>query len=155
MNDIEKHIYFMNEAIQQAKLALMINEVPVGAVIVFDGKVIASGFNKRESNHDPLGHAEIYAIKEASALLGTWRLNGCQLYCTLEPCLMCAGAIVLSRLDSVIFASKDPKAGAFGSIANILDIKGLNHYPNVIAGVCQPEASELLSDFFRNLRKSG
>lgn len=143
----------MQKALGQAHRAFLSEEVPVGAVIVHQGKVIARGYNERETKQDPLAHAEHTAIARAAKKLGTWRLTDCTLYVTLEPCTMCAGAIVLSRIPRVVFGCFDPKAGACGSISNVLaDIK-LNHRPEVVSGVLEKECSQILKDFFKNIRK--
>jgi tRNA(adenine34) deaminase len=128
-------------------------EVPVGAVIVHHGKIIARGYNQRETKQDPLAHAEHTAIARAAKKLGTWRLTECTLYVTLEPCTMCAGAIVLSRIPRVVFGCFDPKAGACGSISNVLADQKLNHRPEIVNGVLEKECSQILKDFFRNIRK--
>lgn len=143
----------MQKALGQAHRAFLSEEVPVGAVIVHQGKVIARGYNERETKQDPLAHAEHTAIARAAKKLGTWRLTDCTLYVTLEPCTMCAGAIVLSRIPRVVFGCFDPKAGACRSISNVLaDIK-LNHRPEVVSGVLEKECSQILKDFFKNIRK--
>lgn len=142
----------MEQALCQARRAFALGEVPVGAVIVKDGKVIARGRNIRETKQDPSGHAELIAIRRAARALNSWRLLDCTLYVTLEPCAMCAGAIVLARIPRVVYAAPDPKAGACGSVLNILAEKKLNHQPEVTADVCAEEASGLLKNFFRSAR---
>ncbi len=149
MNDI----MFMQAAIEQAKIAESLGEVPVGAVVVCDGKIISSAFNTRETGKNALHHAECKAIDLACQTLGGWRLHKCDLYVTLEPCPMCAGAIVNARIKRVIYGANDLKAGAFGSVFNMNDLP-LNHKPEIIKGVCEEECSSLLTNFFANLRKS-
>lgn len=144
---------FMKCAIGRAKTAYRMGETPVGAVIVKDGKIIAGGRNKREKNKNALCHAELSAINSACKKLGGWRLCGCDLYVTLEPCPMCAGAIINSRIENVYFGAYDKKAGSFGSIADFNTI-GYNHKPNVEGGVLEEECSALLSDFFKELRNT-
>ncbi len=147
MND-EK---FMLIALEEAKAAALEGEVPVGAVIVKDGKVISTGRNRRENGKNALAHAEIEAINKACIALGGWRLFDCELYVTLEPCCMCAGAIVNSRIKRVIYGSQDKKAGAAGSVINLFALP-LNHSPSVTTGVLEEECSKILKDFFKNLR---
>ncbi len=142
----------MNEAITEAKSAGDRGEVPIGCVIVHDGKIIARAGNMRETDKNSLRHAEISAIDEACRVRGGWRLFGCTLYVTLEPCPMCAGAIVNSRIDRVVFGARDAKAGAFGSVLN-MNSYPLNHKPKIVAGVMESECRGLLSDFFSGLRK--
>jgi tRNA(adenine34) deaminase len=149
----EQHIYWMKQAIAEAKSAEAIDEVPIGAVIVKDGEIIGRGHNLRETAADPTAHAEMIAIKEASERLNAWRLTDCDLYVTLEPCPMCAGAILQSRIRRVIYASPDPKAGCAGTLMNILQDPRFNHRTEVVAGVLQEECSSMLSNFFRKLRK--
>ena len=143
---------FMKAALSQAKLAAKKGEVPVGAVIVRDGEVIARAYNTRETDKNALCHAEIKAIRKASKKLGGWRLTRCELYVTLEPCPMCAGAIVNSRIVSVYYGASDKKAGAFGTLFD-MNTMGLNHKPEIIGGVMEKECAGLLSDFFSELRK--
>ena len=145
--------YFMSLAIEEAKKASAIGEVPVGCVIVCDDTVISTAFNTRETGKNALHHAEIKAIDQACKTLGGWRLHKCELYVTLEPCPMCAGAIVNSRIKKVIFGASDMKAGAFGSVLNFNDFP-LNHKPEIVSGVCKEICSDLLSDFFADLRKN-
>ncbi len=142
----------MEQAIIEAKRALAIGEVPIGAIIVKDEVVIGQGYNQRESLQDPTAHAEIIAIKQAARTLGTWRLTGADLYVTLEPCPMCAGAIVNARLQQVVFGAYDLKAGAVSSLMNIVEDKRLNHCVQVMAGICEEACSQLLKDFFQDLR---
>ena len=149
MRDEEK---FMKEAIRQAKKAYALREVPIGCVIVYEGKIIARGYNRRNTDKNTTSHAEINAIRKASKKLGDWRLEGCTLYVTLEPCQMCAGAIVQARIDKVVIGSMNPKAGCAGSVLNLLEMDGFNHKVKITRGVLEEECSSMLSDFFRELR---
>lgn len=144
--------YWMGKAIDQAKVAQAKGEVPIGAVIVKDGAVIARGHNLRESMNDPAAHAEMIAIRKAAKKLSSWRLTGATLYVTLEPCTMCMGAVILSRLDRVVFGSYDPKGGAAGSLFDFSNDKRLNHSVILTPGVRGHETSALLSNFFAALR---
>lgn len=143
----------MSRALLQAQRALAHKEVPVGAIIVHNNKIIARGYNQRETKQDPLAHAEHTAIAKAAKKLKTWRLTDCTLYVTLEPCTMCAGAIVLSRIPRVVFGCFDHKAGACGSISNVLADPKLNHRPEIVSGILEKECSQILKDFFKNIRK--
>ena len=149
MRDEEK---FMKEAIRQAKKAYALREVPIGCVIVYEGKIIARGYNRRNTDKNTTSHAEINAIRNASKKLGDWRLEGCTLYVTLEPCQMCAGAIVQARIDKVVIGSMNPKAGCAGSVLNLLEMDGFNHKVEVERGVLEEECSTMLSGFFKELR---
>ena len=144
---------FMKEAIKQAKKAEAIGDVPIGCVIVHDGKIIARGYNKRNKDKTVLAHAELLAMKKACKKLGDWRLEDCTMYITLEPCQMCAGAIVQARIPKVIIGSMNPKAGCAGSVINMLDMKGFNHQVETVKGVLDVECSALLKSFFGALRK--
>lgn len=144
---------YMKEAIRQAKKARALEEVPIGCVIVCNGQIIARGYNRRNKDKNTLSHAELNAIKKASKKLGDWRLEGCTMYVTLEPCQMCAGALMQSRIDRVVIGSMNPKAGCAGSVLNLLEMDGFNHKVEVIRGVLQEECSIMLSDFFRELRE--
>lgn len=144
--------YWMGKAIAQARRAEAIGEVPIGAVIVKDGVIIARGHNLRESNQDPAAHAEMIAIRKAAKKLASWRLTGATLYVTLEPCTMCMGAVILSRLERVVFGSYDPKGGAAGSLYDLSDDKRLNHSVVLTPGVRGEETSAMLSGFFADLR---
>lgn len=146
--------YFMKQAILQAKKALLYNEVPIGCVIVHDGIIIARGYNKRITDKSTLSHAELNAIKKANKKIGDWRLEDCTMYVTLEPCQMCAGAIVQSRISKVVIGCMNPKAGCAGSILNILDNDNFNHKVLTITGVLEEECSLMLKDFFKELRKN-
>ena len=147
------HEKYMKDAIRQAKKAAALGEVPIGCVIVHDGQVIGRGYNRRNTDKSTLAHAEITAIKRASKKLGDWRLEDCTLYVTLEPCQMCAGALMQSRIDRVVIGSMNPKAGCAGSVLNLLEMDGFNHKVEVIRGVLQEECSSMLSDFFKELRE--
>jgi tRNA(adenine34) deaminase len=144
--------YFMRLALREAERALDHEDVPIGAVIVHDGEVIAASRNERELRGDPTAHAEVLALREASAQLGTWRLLDTALYVTLEPCAMCAGAIVLARVPRVVYATDDPKAGAAGSVLDVLGEPQLNHRPVVARGLLAGEAADLLRAFFASKR---
>ena len=133
--------------------AYALREVPIGCVIVYDGKIIARGYNRRNTDKNTVSHAEINAIRKASKKLGDWRLEGCTLYVTLEPCQMCAGAIIQARVDRVVIASMNPKAGCAGSVLNLLEMDGFNHKAEVTRGVLEEECSSMLSGFFRELRE--
>lgn len=152
-SEIDAH--WMNQALLQARIAKIKDEVPIGAVVVNNEGIVAAAHNVRESEHDPVGHAELLAIQRAAKALGRWRLSDCTLYVTLEPCTMCAGAIVLARIPRVVFSTRDPKAGAAGSLYNILAEHRLNHQPEVVEGVLESDSSEMLKDFFREKRKKG
>ncbi|MCI6242855.1 MAG: tRNA adenosine(34) deaminase TadA [Lachnospiraceae bacterium] len=144
---------FMKEAIKQAKKAYAIDEVPIGCVIVQNGHIIARGYNRRNTDKNTLAHAELTAIKKASKKTGDWRLEDCDLYVTLEPCQMCAGAIVQSRMRRVIIGSMNSKAGCAGSILNLLQIPQFNHQVEITQGILEEECSTMLSRFFRELRQ--
>lgn len=144
---------FMKEAIRQAKKAEVIGDVPIGCVIVSDGRIIARGYNKRNRNKTVLAHAELLAMSKACRKAGDWRLEDCTMYITLEPCQMCAGAIVQARIPRVVIGSMNPKAGCGGSILNLLQMKEFNHQVEVTRGVLEEECSEMLSAFFRKLRQ--
>jgi tRNA(adenine34) deaminase len=142
----------MQEALAEARAAAEAGEVPIGAIVVNDGQIVARAQNRVLRDNDPTAHAEIVAIREAARILGNYRLNGCTLYVTLEPCAMCAGAMIHTRLDGVVFAAADPKAGACGSVLNVLNHPQLNHKMIVEQGILADEASELLRSFFRERR---
>jgi tRNA(adenine34) deaminase len=150
--DLTSDEYFMGEALRQAKMACEADEVPVGAVIVRDGKIIARAFNQVELLKDATAHAEILAITQAANALGDWRLDGCTVFVTKEPCPMCAGAIVLSRIKKLVFGVRDERAGGAGSVFAITSAKGLNHSVEVVSGVKENEARDLLRSFFRERR---
>ena len=144
--------YYMKEALKCAKKAAMIGEAPIGAVIVRNGEIIARAYNRRETHKNALGHAEIIAINKACKELGGWRLIGCTMYVTLEPCPMCAGAIINSRIERVVYGAKDKKAGSLGSIVDLFSLP-YNHKPECVSGILEDECSAVLSDFFSKLRK--
>lgn len=144
---------FMKQAVKQAKKAYDKLETPIGCVIVHEDKIIARGYNKRNMKKNTLAHAEILAINKASKMLGDWRLEDCTMYVTLEPCPMCAGAIVQARIPRVVIGSMNPKAGCAGSVLNLLQQDGLNHQVEVTKGVLAEECSGLMTSFFRELRK--
>jgi tRNA(adenine34) deaminase len=149
MNDID----FMGLAIEQAKKAEKLGEVPIGAIVVTDGEIIGSAYNLRESQQRAVAHAELLAIDIACKKRNSWRLDNAVLYVTLEPCAMCAGAIVLSRIKRVVYGAADPKGGCAGTLMNLLDEKRFNHQTEVTSGILEERCSNLLTDFFRNLRK--
>lgn len=144
---------YMREALKQAKKAYALGEVPIGCVIVHAGKIIGRGYNRRNTDKNTLAHAEITAIKKASKVIGDWRLEECTLYVTLEPCQMCAGAIVQARIPEVVLGSMNPKAGCAGSILNILEMPEFNHQVCVTRGILEEECSKLLKQFFAELRE--
>ena len=143
----------MQAALQAAATAQQLGEVPIGAVVVYQGEIIGHGYNLRETSNDPTTHAEIIAIRAAAARLDSWRLLDCTLYVTLEPCVMCMGAIILARIPRLVFASRDPKAGAAGSIYNLATDRRFNHNIDVTQGVLDKKCSEMLSGFFKTLRE--
>ncbi|GLB62040.1 tRNA-specific adenosine deaminase [Cytobacillus sp. NCCP-133] len=144
---------YMREAIIEAKIAESLEEVPIGAILVLDGEIIARAHNLRESNQSAVAHAELLAIDRACKKLGTWRLENAVLYVTLEPCPMCSGSIILSRIKKVVYGAKDPKGGCAGTLMNLLKDERFNHQSEVISGVLENECGELLSSFFRKLRE--
>ena len=145
---------YMKEAIRQAKKAYKIGEVPIGCVIVYQDKIIARGYNRRTIDKNTLAHAELAAIRKASRKMDDWRLEGCTMYVTLEPCQMCSGAIVQSRLDRVVVGCMNPKAGCAGSILNLLQMKEFNHQVELTTGVLEEECSQMMKQFFKELRES-
>lgn len=144
----------MKEALKEAKKAELIDEVPIGCVIVKDDKIIARGHNQRETKQSPIGHAEIVAINKASKKLKSWRLEGCDIYVTLEPCIMCSGAIIQSRINKVYYGASDPKGGALGSSINVLEANNINHHPEVVSGVLKEECSSIITNYFKAKRQS-
>lgn len=150
----ELDAYFMGEAIAQAKLAWAAGEVPVGAVLVKDGEIIARGFNQPIGEHDPSAHAEIVTLRQAGEILGNYRLPDCQLYVTLEPCVMCSGAMMHARLSRIVFGAHDHKTGACGSIVNLFQEEKLNHHATVVSGVLAEDCVQLLKDFFAERRRA-
>jgi tRNA(adenine34) deaminase len=143
----------MMEALAEARRAAGIGEVPIGAVVVRDGVVVGRGHNRRETDGDPLAHAEILAIRQAASVAGGWRLAGCTMYVTLEPCAMCAGALVNSRVERLVYGAPDPKAGYCGTLGNVVQDPRLNHRLEVMAGVMESESAALLRGFFASLRR--
>lgn len=150
MNQNEK---YMREAIRQAKKAYALGEVPIGCVIEYDGKIIGRGYNRRTIDKNTLAHAELMAIKKASKKMGDWRLEDCTMYVTLEPCQMCSGAIVQSRMKKVVIGCMNPKAGCAGSILNLLQMEAFNHQVELEIGVLGDECSQMMKQFFRELRE--
>ncbi len=144
--------FFMAQALEQARQARRLDEVPIGAVVVFEGRVIASAGNRRETDADPAGHAEFLALKQAARVLGVWRLSGCTVYVTLEPCIMCAGLMHQARIERCVFGAFDPKAGALGSLYHVHNDERLNHQFDVTVGVCESECARLLKEFFAKKR---
>ncbi|MCR4991010.1 MAG: tRNA adenosine(34) deaminase TadA [Lachnospiraceae bacterium] len=143
---------YMKKALAEAQKAYALGEVPIGCVIVYEGKIIGRGYNRRNTDKNTLSHAEITAINKASKKMGDWRLEGCTLYVTLEPCQMCSGAIVQARIDRVVIGTMNPKAGCAGSILNILDMKEFNHQVETVTGVLREECTDMLQTFFKELR---
>lgn len=150
---VSQHEKYMKEAIKQAKKARELGEVPIGCVVVKDDMIIGRGYNRRNTDKSALSHAEIAAIKKASKKLDDWRLEGCTLYVTLEPCQMCAGAIVQARVSEVVIGCMSPKSGCAGSVVNLLQMDEFNHQVFLVKGVMEKECSTMLSDFFREMRK--
>lgn len=145
---------YMREALVEAQKAYELGEIPIGAVLVHDGQIISRHHNRREMNHDATAHAEMLVIREACDILERWRLTGCTLYVTIEPCPMCAGAIINSRIDRVVYGASDYKGGAVESLFNVLSHPGLNHEPAVMSGVLADECSQIMKDFFKMWRKT-
>ena len=150
---MDKDIKYMKLALKEAKKAELIDEVPIGCVIVKNDKIIARGFNRRETRKMATSHAEIEAINKANKKLGAWRLEECDIYITIEPCIMCAGAIIQSRFKRVVFGANDYKGGAFGSSINVLEASNINHHPEVVKGVLEKECSSLISEYFKKKRE--
>lgn len=153
LTEVAPDHYFMQAALAEATIAEDLGEVPVGAVVVYDGRIIGRGYNLRETSNDPTTHAEMIAIRQAAAQLNSWRLLDCTLYVTLEPCVMCMGAIILARIPRLVYGCRDPRVGAAGSIYNLAEDDRFNHNVDVTEGVLQTECSRQLSDFFRRLRE--
>lgn len=149
---MNQHEKYMKEALKLAKKAYTLGEVPIGCVIVYEDKIIGRGYNRRKTDKNTLSHAEITAINKASKKMGDWRLEGCTLYVTLEPCQMCAGAIVQARIPTVYMGCMNPKAGCAGSILNILNMPEFNHQVEVHSGILEEECSRMLKNFFKELR---
>ena len=149
MNKDEK---YMLEALKEAELAKLEDEVPIGCVVVKDDQIIARAHNQRDKSNNPLGHAETLAIKQASETLNDWQLVDCDLYVTIEPCIMCAGAIIQSRIKKVIYGAPDLRGGAFGSSINVLEAKNINHRPEIVSGVLFQECASIIKDYFKSKR---
>ena len=152
---MQTHEFYMRQALEEARAAAAIGEVPIGAAVVCDGQVVAVGSNRREIDADPTAHAEMIAVREAARVLGRWRLEGCTVYVTLEPCPMCAGALHAARVDRCVYGAVDPKAGALGTLYDIASDERLNHRYDVVAGVLADESAALLREFFMRLRARG
>ena len=150
---MNRDVKYMKLALKEAKKAELIDEVPIGCVIVKNDKVIARGFNRRESKRMAISHAEIEAINKANKKLNAWRLEDCEIFITVEPCIMCAGAIIQARFKRVVFGAKDCKGGAFGTSIDVIKAENINHHPEVISGVLVEECSSLISNYFKNKRE--
>lgn len=150
---VNKEEKYMRAAIREARKAYALQEVPIGCVIVYEDKIIARGYNRRNTDRNTIAHAEMSAIKKASKKLGDWRLEGCTMYVTLEPCQMCAGAIVQARMDGVVIGSMNPKAGCAGSVLNLLEVPAFNHQVKITKGVLEEDCTAMLSTFFKELRE--
>lgn len=150
---MEKHIEFMEQALIEAGKAYELDETPIGAIIVYQDEIIARACNRRNTDKNSLSHAEILAIDKACKKIGDWRLEECTMYITLEPCPMCAGAIVQARIPRVVYGASSPKAGFAGSVINILQMEELNHRCEIVAGICEEKSSQLLKDYFRKMRE--
>ena len=150
---MDNYSKYMLEALKEAELAKLEDEVPIGCVIVKDNQIIARAHNQREITNNPLGHAETLAIKKASEVLNDWQLVDCDLYVTIEPCIMCGGAIIQSRIRKVIYGAPDLKGGAFGSSINILDAQNINHRPEIVKGILEEECTKIIKDYFKSKRK--
>ena len=144
---------FMLQALKEAEKSAALDEVPVGAVIVKDNKIIARGHNLREKTHDPTSHAEIVAVRKACKKLNSWRLEGCSIYVTIEPCAMCAGTLLWSRIERIVFGANDPKGGALGSSFELFRVKNINHHPEITKGVLGDRCGSLISNFFKKKRE--
>lgn len=147
-----EHLFFMEEAIKEAEEAAKLGEVPIGAVVVCNGQIVGRGHNLREQEHDPTAHAEICALRQAGQTLGSWRLANCTLYVTMEPCPMCCGALINSRVDTVVYGACEPRFGSAGSQLNLLQFPGFNHNVHIVGPVDQERCSKLMKDFFAQLR---
>ena len=150
---MDNYVKYMLEALKEAELAKLEDEVPIGCVIVKDDQIIARAHNQREATNNPLGHAETLAIKKASEVLNDWQLVDCDLYVTIEPCIMCGGAIIQSRIRKVIYGAPDLKGGAFGSSINILDAQNINHRPEIVKGILEEECTKIIKDYFKSKRE--
>ncbi|MBQ2014994.1 MAG: tRNA adenosine(34) deaminase TadA [Peptococcaceae bacterium] len=150
---MDEHLLFLEEAIKEAELAAAIGEVPIGAVVVCNGEIVGRGHNLRERDNDPTAHAEICALRDAGKNLGTWRLENCTLYVTMEPCPMCCGALINSRVHTVVFGASEPKFGSAGSQLNLLQFPGFNHNVHIVGPIAQERCSQMMKDFFAELRR--
>ena len=150
---MDRDIKYMQEALKEAELARLEDEVPIGCVVVKDDQIIARSHNQRDKTNNPLGHAETLAIKKASEVIGDWQLVDCELYVTIEPCIMCAGAIIQSRIKRVVYGAPEYRGGAFGSSIDVLTANDINHHPEVIKGVLESECSAIIKDYFKTKRK--
>ena len=150
---MDEHLLFLEEAIKEAELAAAIGEVPIGAVVVYNGEIVGRGHNLRERDNDPTAHAEICALRDAGKNLGTWRLENCTLYVTMEPCPMCCGALINSRVHTVVFGASEPKFGSAGSQLNLLQFPGFNHNVHIVGPIAQERCSQMMKDFFAELRR--
>jgi len=146
------HEFYMKRALAEAAKAAALDEVPVGAVIVKDGRIIARGHNRRETTGDPTSHAEINALRKACRKLGSWRIPGCSVYVTIEPCSMCAGALLWARVDTIVYGASDNKGGALGSSYNLFDQKNLNHHPGTVGGILKEDCQAIISAYFKKKR---
>ena len=153
LNIMERYETYMSEALKEAELAALADEVPVGCVIVKNDSIIARAHNQRDKSHNPLGHAEMLAIKQASEVLNDWQLVDTELYVTIEPCIMCAGAIIQSRIKKVIYGAPDLKGGAFGGSIDVLDAKNINHRPEIVKGVLEEKCTNIIKNYFESKRK--
>ena len=150
---MEEHLLFLEEAIKEAEQAAAIGEVPIGAVVVCNGEIVGRGHNLRERDNDPTAHAEICALRDAGKNLGTWRLENCTLYVTMEPCPMCCGALINSRVHTVVFGASEPKFGSAGSQLNLLQFPGFNHNVHIVGPIAQERCSQMMKDYFAELRR--
>ena len=150
---MDEHLLFLEEAIKEAELAAAIGEVPIGAVVVCNGEIVGRGHNLRGRDNDPTAHAEICALRDAGKNLGTWRLENCTLYVTMEPCPMCCGALINSRVHTVVFGASEPKFGSAGSQLNLLQFPGFNHNVHIVGPIAQERCSQMMKDFFAELRR--
>ena len=153
LNIMDRYETYMLEALKEAELAALEDEVPIGCVIVKNDKIIARAHNQRDKSNNPLGHAEVLAIEQASKALNDWQLVDTELYVTIEPCIMCAGAIIQSRIGKVIYGAPDLKGGAFGSSINVMDAKNINHHPEIISGVLEEKCTAIIKNYFKSKRK--
>ena len=144
---------YMRFALKEAQKAALIDEVPVGCIVVLNDKIIAKAHNKKETTNDPCGHAEIIAIRKACKKINNWRLENCEMYVTIEPCIMCSGAIIQSRIKKVFYGAKDNKGGGLGTSINVLEAKNINHVPEVYGGILLEECSKIISEYFKTKRK--